>query len=131
MAAPEQRAPRWRGWLLVAAVFGAWIALQQVLHPDAGAPVVCERDRDPGAASVVMLSASWCGYCRRARAWFKAEGIDYCEYDVETSAEGRARFARLPLKVVPAIHIRDDVLIGFNKTEIEQTLIAHGLAEMP
>lgn len=123
------RRERRRGWLFVAAILGGWLLLLRVLNPDPGAPIRCGSDLVPDADTVVMLSASWCGYCRQARAWLKAEGIRHCEYDVETTAEGAERFAALPLKVVPAIRIRNDVLIGFNRTEIAQTLMAHGLAE--
>ncbi|MEQ8660150.1 MAG: glutaredoxin domain-containing protein [Gammaproteobacteria bacterium] len=123
----EPPAARRRGWLFVVAILGSWVLLLRVLNPDPGEALMCERDVVPDADTVVMLSAAWCGYCREARAWLKAEGIRHCEYDVETSVEGRRRFAELPLKVVPAIRIRDDVLIGFNRTEIAQTLAAHGL----
>ena len=93
------------------------------------APLACGEDVAPDADTVIMLSASWCGYCRAARRWLQAEGIAHCEYDVETTREGQRRFAALPHRVVPVFEIRSDTLFGFNRTEIEQTLIAHGLAE--
>ncbi len=113
---------------LFAAVALGWLALV-LLRPPATEPVLCGRDLTPGADTVVMLSASWCSYCRRARAWLVEREIAYCEFDVETSDEGRRRFAAAPARVVPIIEIRGDTLVGFNRTEIEQTLIAHGLAD--
>lgn len=94
-------------------------------------PVHCDIDRQPGADTVVMLSASWCGYCRRARAWLQDERIDYCEYDVETTATGRAMFDRAPARVIPIIMIRGDTLVGFDRVEVAQSLAAHGITEMP
>ena len=91
----------------------------------------CGIDVEPNDDTIVMLSASWCGYCRRARAYLQARDIAHCEYDVEQTAEGRRRFAELPQRVVPVFEIRGERLFGFNRTEIEQTLIAHGLAEFP
>ena len=96
----------------------------------ARAPVRCDVDHVPGADTVVMLSAAWCGYCRRARAWLQSENITHCEYDVETTDRGRELFARVPVKVIPILLIRDDTLVGFDRLEIEQSLAAHGIIGM-
>jgi len=95
------------------------------------APVRCGTDLAPDDDTLIMLSASWCGYCRRARAFLQAEGIAHCEYDVETTEHGRELFARQPLKVIPVLMLRGDTLVGFNRDEIRQTLAVHGLGEMP
>lgn len=115
-------------WVVLAVVL-AWAGLRLLATPPALAPVRCAEDRAVTEDTVVMLSASWCGYCRRARAWMQSEGIAHCEYDVETTTEGRRQFAALPVKVVPVIRVRDDTLFGFNRTEIEQAMVAHGLRE--
>ncbi len=94
------------------------------------APVRCDIEHVPDADTVVMLSAVWCGYCRRARAYLQSERITHCEYDVETTDRGRELFARLPLKVIPILMIRDDTLVGFDRVEIEQSLAAHGITEL-
>lgn len=119
--------PRHRALWLLGGVLVAWLVVQRVLHAPAPAPVVCERDLEPTPNTVVMLSASWCGYCRRARAWLTEAAIEYCEYDVETNPVGRAQFAALRHKVVPVLKIRGDTLVGFNPTEISQALAAHGI----
>jgi glutaredoxin len=46
----------------------------------------------PAQAGVVLYTASWCGYCRKARAWLGAKGIAYRDVDVETP-DGIAAFA--------------------------------------
>ena len=79
---------------------------------------------------VVMLSASWCGYCRRARAYLHENNIRHCEFDIEHTAVGRKRFDAQPLKVIPVIEVGGrDTLIGFNPTELEQSLLAHNLID--
>lgn len=130
MTEPTQTTGRRLPLLALAVIVAAFIALNVVTSPEARVPVVCDRDLVPDGDTVVMLSASWCGYCRRARVFMQDEGIRHCEYDVETSAEGRRQFADMSLKVIPVIRVRDDTLVGFSKTELMQTLVAHDLATL-
>ncbi len=117
------------------APFYALLALSALVmyfnRADRHVPVRCDIDRQPDADTVVMLSASWCGYCRRARAWLQDERVDYCEYDVETTATGRAMFDRAPARVIPIIMIRGDTFVGFDRVEVAQSLAVHGITEMP
>src|SRR5271168_3034262 len=48
-----------------------------------------------GAApkGVALYSASWCGFCKRAKAYLAASGISYQEFDIDTE-DGRAAFAQ-------------------------------------
>lgn len=62
---------------------------------------------------VVMYSAAWCGYCRKARRYFRSEGIPFTEYDVETSIKGRRDYARLKGTGVPIILVGDQRMQGF------------------
>ena len=108
----------------------AWIVLMVSMAPPKRAPILCGTHVTPDAKTVVMLSASWCGYCSRARAFMQDEGIAHCEYDVETSAQGRREYAAMPVKIVPVIKVGDDTLIGFNREELKQSLVAQGLVQM-
>lgn len=122
--APRKRSPLAAVVVVVAAAFGLYLAT-----PATRPPVMCDGVVAPQADTVIMLSATWCGYCRRARAFLQDEGIAHCEYDVESSARGRALFAEQPLKVIPVLLIKGDTLIGFNREEIRQSLAAHGIIE--
>jgi len=42
---------------------------------------------------LVMYCRTWCGDCRRARAWLNERGIPYVEVDVESDAQARERAA--------------------------------------
>lgn len=118
------------GWIALLVLGAAFVALTRLASPPARDAIACDRDLAPDADTVVMLSASWCGYCRRARAFMQDRGIRHCEYDVETTDEGRRRFAAMPVKVVPVIQVREDTLVGFSRTELMQTLVAHDLASL-
>lgn len=122
--APRRRSPLAAVMLVVAAGVGLYLAT-----PETRAPVLCDVAVKPQADTVIMLSAAWCGYCRRARVFLQDEGIAHCEYDVESSARGRTLFAEQPLKVIPVLMIKGDILIGFNREEIRQSLAAHGIIE--
>lgn len=63
---------------------------------------------------VVMYSASWCGYCDQARAYFRRNNIPFEEYDVETSAKGRRDYAEMGGNGVPVILIGDRRMVGFS-----------------
>ena len=36
---------------------------------------------------VVLYATEWCGYCKKAREFFKQNNIAYVKYDIEKSAE--------------------------------------------
>ena len=79
-------------------------------------------DGDPAVignqGEVVLYATSWCGYCRKTRALFEANGVAYTEFDIETSDEGRRRYEALDGDGVPVIDIHGTVLHGYDKDEI-------------
>lgn len=64
--------------------------------------------------SVVMYSASWCGVCKHARAYFDDQGIAFDELDVENDAQGKQDYARLGSRGVPIILVGDRRMDGFS-----------------
>lgn len=107
-------------------VLGAW-AMTMMVTNRTPAPVRCEQPLLPDADTVVMLSASWCGYCRAARRFLHSEQIKHCEYDIETDAEGRRRYAALPFKAIPILSLGKETFVGFEREQLEQALVARGL----
>lgn len=47
----------------------------------------------PNPDGVVLFTASWCGYCKQAKAWLARKQVAYREVDIE-SPHGRALFAQ-------------------------------------
>lgn len=62
---------------------------------------------------VTIYSTSWCGVCQKAKAYFKSHYISYTEYDVETTARGKADFQQMQGKGVPIILVGNRRLNGF------------------
>lgn len=65
---------------------------------------------------VVMYSTVRCGYCRKARAYFKANGIAFTDYDVETNAKGKQDYRRMGARGVPVILVGDQRMDGFSES---------------
>jgi glutaredoxin len=79
---------------------------------------------DIPSEGVVLFCNSWCPDCKRARAWFKINEIDYVEVDVMENREaGRMvrEWANGNL-VTPTFNINGTVIVNFNVSELEKTL---------
>lgn len=72
---------------------------------------------------VELYATSWCGYCRKTRAFFAANGINYREYDVETDSAAKDRKAKLsPGAGVPVVQIEGQVIGGYNPGAYAQAI---------
>lgn len=71
---------------------------------------------------VILYSASWCGYCKAARHFFIANGIQFTELDVETTTEGREGHKNLGGGGVPVIVVGDEVMHGYSEQGLEELL---------
>ena len=104
---------------LIAVTLGAVApAATTVQAQSPAAPQSSEACREQG---VVMFSTSWCGYCRKARAFFEANNIAFEEIDAErTRSEGiRATYKRYG---VPYIVVGGEQVRGFNERRLRQLL---------
>ena len=76
----------------------------------------------PTFAPITMYSASWCGYCKKARAFLNEQGIPFEEKDVEktpgASAELAAKAAQAGVQTgggVPVFVVGDhNIIQGFD-----------------
>lgn len=74
----------------------------------------------PQKERVILYSASWCGYCRKARSYFRARGIPFTEYDVEKSEQGKRDYKRLGARGIPIIVVGKKRLNGFSEETFEK-----------
>ena len=80
-----------------------------------------------GAPDVVMLGASWCPSCITAIQFFTANDINYCEYDMETSAIGARLYKEVNGRGVPILFIGRHRIHGFSEATVTRSLQEAGL----
>jgi len=72
---------------------------------------------------VEMFVTSWCGYCKKAEAWFNARSIPYVKYDIEKDQQAARRKASLTQsRGVPFILIGDVGIPGYSEAAFEKAL---------
>lgn len=73
--------------------------------------------------SVIMYSTPSCSYCRLAKDYFRQNNIPVTEYNVASDKRKAEEMTRKSGQMgVPVLDINGRVLVGFNKTQIEQAL---------
>lgn len=72
--------------------------------------------------SVVMYATKRCGYCAKARAFFKKHAVSYTEYDITSDMQAYARFKKLNGRGVPLILVGNSRISGFNEGALRQLL---------
>ena len=72
---------------------------------------------------VELYSTSWCGYCQKAREFFRSRGIPFTEYDIEKDKNAAARKKRLDKRNgVPFVVINGRGIHGWSAAAYEQAL---------
>jgi glutaredoxin len=79
------------------------------------------RTNTPGA-TVVMLSASWCGTCKKDKQYFRRNGIPFREYDIENSSRGKRLYEQLGATGVPVILVGKQRMNGFSEAGFERLI---------
>ncbi len=76
---------------------------------------------------IKIYSTPFCGYCKMAKDFFDKNGLPYDEVDVSVDEDAaKDMVARTGQMGVPVIEIGDEILVGFNKTQIEEVLAKAG-----
>ncbi|MEO8005212.1 MAG: glutaredoxin family protein [Betaproteobacteria bacterium] len=100
----------------------------------AGPPVVsaftggaASTSNSAAAAKVKVYGATWCGYCKRAKAYLQARRTPFEDIDVERSAQGQSEFLALGGRGVPVILVGDQRMDGYRQETLEGMLKHAGL----
>ena len=114
--------------LLILVVLAAIILIFS--HKPSVKAVYCNDKTLSPKPDVIMLGASWCPYCYKARRYFVDNDISYCEYDIESSNEGKRMYDGINQHAnkigapigIPVLFIGDSLLSGFEEKAIEKAL---------
>ena len=71
---------------------------------------------------VILYATSWCGYCKKTRQLLADNHVEYTEFDIETSEEGRVQHEQLNGHGVPVLDVKGTVIHGFDEEEVTNTL---------
>ena len=69
---------------------------------------------------VVMYSTAWCGYCKKARQYFKKNNIAYTDYDIEKDTAAKKRYKKMLASGVPVILVGKIRMNGFSEKGFEK-----------
>jgi glutaredoxin len=118
----------------------AWFTDLTVANADGTYPVVVVSRYDgatqkqgasslpPPEGSVVIYSAEWCGYCKKAKAWMTSKGVPYIERDVDKSPGAQAelqaklKVAGVPGGGIPVVDWAGSIVVGFDVPAFEKLL---------
>ena len=76
-----------------------------------------------GGKNVTIYSTPTCHFCHMAKEFFNENAIEYTDYDVSKDVAKREEMLKRSGQMgVPVIYIEDEMVIGFNKPELERLL---------
>lgn len=82
----------------------------------------------PAEGAVVIYSATWCGFCKKAKAWLTARGVAFVERDVEKTPhaqdelDAKLRAAGVPGGGIPVVDWAGTLVVGFDVASFERLL---------
>ena len=72
---------------------------------------------------VTIYTTPTCHFCQMAKEFFKANNVEYSEFNVAEDETKRAEMVERSGQLgVPVIFIGDDMIIGFNEPKIKELL---------
>lgn len=74
----------------------------------------------PSAPKVILYSASWCGYCKKAVAYMNQNRINFEELDIETNKSAKRDYERAPGRGIPYLVRGKESIRGFSKARYDR-----------
>mgnify|MGYP001128647254 FL=1 len=73
--------------------------------------------------SITLYSTPSCGFCVKAKQYFRDQHIPFTEHNVATDQRKAEEMVRKSGQMgVPVIDINGKIIVGFNQPEIERAL---------
>jgi glutaredoxin len=80
--------------------------------------------RGRGGAEIVLYSATWCGYCTKARAHLDRDGIEYEIRDVDIEAVAQELREKTGRGGVPVLDFSGEILRGYSPGQYDRVIRA-------
>ena len=75
-------------------------------------------------ANVIIYSTPNCVYCKMAKEFFAKNSVKYTEHNVADDAQAREdMFAKSHQMGVPVIDVDGNIIVGFDKKNLEKLLL--------
>jgi glutaredoxin len=87
------------------------------------------------AAPITLYTTSWCGVCKKTKAFLRSRGLPFVEKDVEKDpvaareVQTKAAAKGLTVHGVPVIDVSGDLLVGFDEAALTRLLQQKGLSK--
>ena len=73
--------------------------------------------------AVTIYSTPTCGFCTKAKAFFRDKHIPFTEYNVAADQRRADEMVRKSGQMgVPVIDVHGKIIVGFNQAEVERAL---------
>lgn len=79
---------------------------------------------------VTIYTSASCGYCHKAKAYLKEQGVPFTEKHADTDPVAQQELGRMKAKGVPVIVVGDEIIMGFDQHRLE-ALFGKKIAECP
>lgn len=79
-----------------------------------------------GTDGIIMLSATWCGYCDALRQDLDRMGVAYSELDIDDEARGSAAFDAVDARGVPVLVVGQEIVYGYDPDRARALIAAAG-----
>ena len=77
---------------------------------------------------ITIYGAEWCGPCHMTKHYLDGKGIKYAYIDVDKDiSKAMEAVEKSGQRAIPVIDIAGDIVIGFDRPRIDQSLQAHNL----
>jgi len=72
---------------------------------------------------IIIYSTPTCGYCQKAKQFFKENNIEYTEYDVSEDKQKRRKMVDKSGQMgVPVITVNEETMVGFDESKLRNKL---------
>lgn len=78
---------------------------------------------------IIIYGAEWCAFCHQAMHYLDGKNIKYKYIDVDNDpAAGAEAVEKSGQRGIPVIDVEGDIIIGFDRPQLDRLIASHKLA---